>query len=563
MPRIARCVAALFAAALISSCQVSRERSSESSVATERDPQKTVTLTFTYGSEKEAWIKDVTDAFNRGDHKIAGGKSIYVEAIPMGSGDCIDEILQGTRETDITSPASAAFIALGNAQSRAKSGADLIGSTDSLVVSPVVIAMWRPMAQALGWPAKPVGWSDILALAREPKGWEAKGHPEWGPFRFGHTHPESSNSGLISILAEVYAASGKKAGLTLADVNSEKTASFVHGIEQSVVHYGSSTGFFGKKMFANGPRYLSAAVLYENMVIESYNGQNEGGFPVVAIYPREGTFWSDHPVGVVNRPWVNADKKEAAKIYTTFLLAKEQQQKAIPFGFRPASVDVQLAAPIDEAHGVDPREPKTTLEVPRPDVMDAILKLWHANKKRANLTLVFDVSGSMQEEQKMDNARDGALQFVSLLDDDDQFSLVPFNKRVRWALRDAPLKQRRTDAEGAIRGLYAEGGTALYDAIAEAYQAHLQNADQNEGKISSIVVLTDGEDTDSHTSLDDLLQRIRFDNETHTIRVFTIGYGKGAKKEVLQRIADATQAKFYQGDPRNIRSILREISTFF
>jgi Ca-activated chloride channel family protein len=304
-------------------------------------------------------------------------------------------------------------------------------------------------------------------------------------------------------------------------------------------------------------------VLYENMVIESYNGQNQGGFPIVAIYPREGTFWSDHPVGVVSRPWVTAEKKEAAKVYVTYLLAKEQQQKALPYGFRPASVDVPLGAPIDEAHGVDPREPKTTLEVPRPDVMDAVLKLWHTNKKHANITLVFDISGSMQEEHKIENAREGALQFLSLLDDSDEFSLVPFNKRVTWALRDVPLKTKRAEAEQAIRGLYAEGGTALYDAIAEAYAAQLQNAQKNEDKISSIVVLTDGEDTDSHISLDDLLRRIRFDNETHTIRVFTIGYGKDANKDVLQRIADATQAKFYQGDPKNIRTILREISTFF
>jgi len=64
-------------------------------------------------------------------------------------------------------------------------------------------------------------------------------------------------------------------------------------------------------------------------------------------------------------------------------------------------------------------------------------------------------------------------------------------------------------------------------------------------------------------SLDQLLKEIQFDNEHHTIRVFTIAYGADARKDILQQIADATQAKSYAGNQQNIRSILREISTFF
>jgi hypothetical protein len=35
-------------------------------------------------------------------------------------------------------------------------------------------------------------------------------------------------------------------------------------------------------------------------VIESHS-QNNLPFPLVAIYPKEGTFWSDHPIGIVER----------------------------------------------------------------------------------------------------------------------------------------------------------------------------------------------------------------------------------------------------------------------
>src|SRR5215469_11367545 len=184
-------------------------------------------LTFTYGSEKQKWINEVTNDFNRGDHRTSSGKRIYVHAIPMGSGEAIDEVMEGRRQPHLISPASAAFIKLGNAESQSKYGKDLITSTDNLVLSPVVIAMWKPMAEALGWGKKPIGWSDILALARNQKGWEAYGYPQWGRFKFGHTHPQFSNSGLISLFAEVYAAAGKTAGRTSARVGRPGSADFV------------------------------------------------------------------------------------------------------------------------------------------------------------------------------------------------------------------------------------------------------------------------------------------------------------------------------------------------
>src|SRR5262249_20693963 len=114
-------------------------------------------LTFTYGSEKEKWINEVTDAFNRGDHRTSNGKRIFVHAFAMGSGEAIDEVMEGRRQPDIISPASAAFIKLGNAQSQSKYGRDLIAPTPKLFLSPRRICMWKPQAQRLRRGTKPLG----------------------------------------------------------------------------------------------------------------------------------------------------------------------------------------------------------------------------------------------------------------------------------------------------------------------------------------------------------------------------------------------------------------------
>ena len=533
--------------------------SAADSSAEQPAPPNSLELVFTYGSEKQKWIEEVTEAFNHGDHKLADGRAIFVRGYPMGSGELIDEVLSGRRHAHLTSPASGAFIALANAESRAKTGKDLVGNTQNLVLSPVVIAMWKPMAEALGWGKKSVGWTDILDLARNPMGWAAHGQPRWGTFKFGHTHPEYSNSGLISLFATVYAAAGKATNLKLDDVSDPKVAKYLHDIEAAVVHYGSSTGFFGAKMFAGGPQYLSAAVLYENMVIDSYGSDNHLPFPIVAIYPKEGTFWSDHPVAVVEREWVTPAHREAADLYMKFLLDRPQQERAMAFGFRPSDPQIALAAPLDAAHGIDPKEPKTTLPVPSVEVMDAIKKLWHQNKKHANIALVLDTSGSMKLEERMTNARIGAAHLISMLDDEDEVSFLPFNDVVRFDARKVSMKDGRQDLIKRINGLFADGGTSLYDAIDLAYKELLDNPSPD--KISAIVVLTDGKDENSRLKYEELLAR--FDSERQPIRIFTIGYSADAEKTVLKGIADATQAKFYAGTPANILEVFKEISTFF
>jgi Ca-activated chloride channel family protein len=63
--------------------------------------------------------------------------------------------------------------------------------------------------------------------------------------------------------------------------------------------------------------------------------------------------------------------------------------------------------------------------------------------------------------------------------------------------------------------------------------------------------------------LEDLMQRIKYNGENRAIHVFTIAYGHDARKDILQQIADATQAQFYAGTPQNIVDVFRDISRFF
>ncbi len=527
---------------------------------------KTVKVSIIYGSEKQEWLEPLVTQFNAQKVKTGNGATIVIEATPMGSIESAEAIIAGTLKPTVWSPASSIYIPVTNAEwQRSEHGGELVvGTPKDLVLSPVVIAMWQPMAQALGWPEKPIGWADIANLAASEQGWAAYGYDIWGRFKFGHTHPRYSNSGIVAVMAEAYAGAGKQRGLTLQDLQSETVKKFMAEVESSVIHYGTSTGFFAERMFERGPSYLSAAVLYENLVVAQETKRLSGlsqQLPVVAIYPQEGTFWSNHPYCILNAPWVSEEQKAAAKLFEDFLLARPQQLTAIDYGFRPADPSIPLTSPLDTNHGVDPTQPKTVLEIPTAEVIAGIQQLWRETKKPVDLVLVMDISGSMQGD-KINSARTSLIQFVNLLDDRDRLQIILFSSDVLNLTPLSELGPKRADVLTRIAGVTERGKTRLYDAIYQAYEDLETNG--NPRYIQAIVVLSDGDDTDSMYSWGQLMDRIQMVGEDgNAIKVFTIAFGADANKSILRQIAETTGAKFYESDPNTINQVYSQISTFF
>src|SRR5262249_58321264 len=98
-------------------------------------------------------------------------------------------------------------------------------------------------------------------------GWEKQ--PK--SFKFAHTHPEKSNSGLLAMIAMAQARTGNFQKLQPRELDVPEVREFVEAMERSVVYYGESTGFLKDDMIARGPgpTGFHAAVMYENLVIEA------------------------------------------------------------------------------------------------------------------------------------------------------------------------------------------------------------------------------------------------------------------------------------------------------
>lgn len=528
---------------------------------------KDVVVNLVYGSEKQEWLEPLVAEYNAANNKTADGSTIIIEAKPMGSIEAINAIIGQEIQPVVWSPASSVYLPVAEARWQEKFGHELaVQPPADLVLSPVIIAMWQPMAEALGWPTKLIGWSDISELAVSEDGWAAYGYPEWGKFKFGHTHPDFSNSGLVAILAQAYAGAGKQRGLTPDDLLSPELAQFMEQVESSIIHYGSSTGFFADTMFNRGPSYLSATVMYENLVVAQESKRLSGAssqIPVVAIYPKEGTFWTNNPYVTLNAPWVSDTQKEAAEAFETFLLARPQQERAIALGFRPADPSIPLGNPLDAQHGVDPSQPQTVLEVPEADVIEGVQYLWRQAKRPVDVTLVVDTSGSMAGD-KITTARTSLVEFINQLSNRDRAQIVLFNNQVSVLSPLTPLADKREELVRRVSGIIEGGDTSLYDATLQAYQQLETEGDPDH--IRAVVVLSDGEDTSSVRTWQEILQEIGANGEVeggNSIKIFTIAFGSGADTTVLQQMAEPTGGKQFTGDPATIDDVYAEIALFF
>ena len=522
-------------------------------------PAGSVRVSFGYSPEKEKLLKPLIRRFNSEGERV-NGKRVFVEGQVVSSGEAESKLADGRLELVAWSPASSLWGRLLNFEADRQLVAD---ENPSIVRTPLVIAMWEPFARALGWPRKKLGFEEIIRLARSNQGFAELGHPEFGSFKLVHTNPDFSTSGLEAVVAEYYAATGKKEGLTEEDVAGSKARTVVRDIERSIVHYGDTTLFIADQMRSEGPGYASAVAM-EEVTLLDFN-QDRGGQPrLVALYPPEGTFYSDNPFMVLDAPWVRPAQREGAKRFRQFLQDEITPELAARSGFRPASLDEEPVAPVSEENGVDPSQPERVLGLPEPRVLDAVRRAWRQDRKPANVLLVVDTSGSMAEERRLERAKAGLRTFFRNVGRQDSLGLTIFSDRIQPLIPIGPFPENRAQIQATVRNLIADGGTAVYDAAIEGFRSVRRGATRE--RISAVVVLTDGEDTDSAASVHDVVEAVRAQGDSsNQVRVFTIAYSAGAlgAADALEEIAKASGGQAYEGSTEDIETVYKSISSFF
>jgi Ca-activated chloride channel family protein len=531
-------------------------------------PAGAVEIAFYSSTAKEDWVNAVTEKFNAAGIKTAGGKPIFVRVTHVTSGGSQTDILSGKIQPTVWSPGDQGWIDETNQVWRDRTGRPLVSEAcRPTVYAPIGFGMWRPFAEALGWPDQPITWQTLVDLAADPQGWAKYGHPEWGEFKFGHTHPDYSNSGLLIMTALAYDTLGQTSGLTPEAVKSEAVVAAFRDVEFHTYHYGVQNRDLITLMARRGPSYLHAINSSEAEVLKA-NAERaaELRFPLAFIFPAKGTFWTEQPYCVVDADWVTAEQKEAAGLYRDFLLAREQQELAVDKYLRPVDASIPLRAPLSLDGGTDPRVTLAqvpALASPSGAATAAVKDVFKQTKKKATVILVVDTSGSMQGE-KIANAVEATANFIRRLERDDEIIVLPFSdqvKEIELSGRAGDVAERLGDR---VRGLFAEGGTALFDAVCAAADrvnaVRAEDEAAGEKRLYGIVVLSDGQDTASSRTENDMFNCLPSGEDVQGIKVFTIAYGDDADKDLLLRVANRTNGKTFTGDPATIERVYTAIS---
>ena len=467
--------------------------------------------------------------------RLGGGGCAFARVVSVDSAVAVRELATRWPHSDVFGPApvvwvpaSSAWRALLNGRLAAAHKAEIAPAGAPLARTPLVIAMPAPMARALGAPAHRIGWVTLARMAADPRGWGARGHPEWGPFRLGLANPNWSTPALDA---------------TVAIYSSPATARAAATLQRSVVYYSDSAQVYldnwtrlGAKHAVDQLRYLSAVVADERAVT-AYNASTKS--PLVAITPDDGTIESDNPLVVLRVPWSTPAAAAGARAFASFARGRDAQSRVAAAGFRPATAVVggQRAS-----GGLAPAD------------VERALGAWQRDRRPARVLVLFDVSDSMGDPAdgvggatKLELARPALAAAVAEFAPCHDVGVRIFTTKLaarpspNWS-DVAPLGaygSQRTRLLRTISELRPRQGSPLYAATRDAYDAIARGADPN--RINAVVLLTDGyNEVDRDNNLAALLAHL---GAKPNVFVFPIAFSNDADLSALRKMAQVTNAR--------------------
>ena len=179
------------------------------------------------------------------------------------------------------------------------------------------------------------------------------------------------------------------------------------------------------------------------------------------------------------------------------------------------------------------------------------------------LSLLIDSSASM--EQRMEHAQEAAIGFAKKIRAQDMAQVVDFDSRVEIKMG---FTNKVDELEAAIRTTSAGGSTALHNAVYISLKelAKVKAKNPDEIRRQAIVVLSDGEDTSSLVSFEEVLELAkRSETAIYTIglqpRETTALRGFREAEFVLRQLAQETGGRaFFAQKVEDLKDVYGQIA---
>ena len=158
-----------------------------------------------------------------------------------------------------------------------------------------------------------------------------------------------------------------------------------------------------------------------------------------------------------------------------------------------------------------------------------------------NLALVIDRSGSMAGD-KLEKAREAALEALNQLAPDDLLSLVVYDSEVQTLIPARRVGDGRA-IERAIRSICAGGNTALFGGVSQG-ASEIRRHVENRRYVHRVILLSDGLANVGPSSPEEL-GRLGAALRKEGISVTTIGLGLGFNEDLMTRLAERSDGNTY------------------
>jgi len=175
---------------------------------------------------------------------------------------------------------------------------------------------------------------------------------------------------------------------------------------------------------------------------------------------------------------------------------------------------------------------KVSLDAPRPPA--------NAAHPPVNLSIVLDRSGSMAG-QKLEKAKDAAIEALRRLDGDDIFSLVVYDHSVE-TLIPAQSARHVERLETKIRAIRSGGNTALFGGVSQGAAEIRRHLGRK--YVHRLILLSDGLANVGPSSPDDL-ERLGRALIKEDISVTTVGVGTDYNEDLMTRLSQASDGNSY------------------
>jgi Mg-chelatase subunit ChlD len=490
-----------------------------SSDNTEKTPEPPIELHLVHTPEVEPLAREMAERFHALKPTLSGGAPIRLALIPLPLMQSAQRIARGKVKTDLWLAPSRSALNLVNS-TLTNLGPKQIDCEVSFSTPTVVVVKndflgdWTPIEEGVISISDLIGKRSLLLQSKTQK------YHGLTQFRLVHANPTSSTAGVAALMNLTYLSlnADEPAAVDLRSLPKEQIFHALQTIEGHALRYGpNDLGLLRQMVSAERPR-PHFLVTTRQQFKRFLNIEPLAASEISAFLVKEGTYIQDYSLCRSDADWVTSAKQTAIKKFAEFFNATSQSALKEQYGFDlPKSLQPYSADTVGEVKA--PAIPVPVLPNTSDTLLGDIVELWRKAKRPLAITVVLDLSGSMQE-RGLAIAQGVIESVIEPISSKDLVALLTFSSEVELA---SSFKDTRKAFKKALRSLTASGGSALYDAVRQGVD--LMTIREKPGNRRLIVLfITDGKDKNSRITMDAMRSSLSRRSESDDLTVIGIGF---------------------------------------